>query len=110
MEERRFFKRVGYENRIRCNVIRGDTTCDAITSAVNISGGGIRLHSHDLRNSFQNVALEIFVPGYGRPIPARGKVVWMKPEDAQDDYSAGVCFTNIDSYDRQMILDYVHFG
>ena len=110
MEDRRFFRRTGYDGTIRCNIIREGSSFDAITTSVNISGGGIRLTSrHDLESP-QNIALELFVPGYQKPIPIRGEVVWAHNSDAHDDYLAGVRFTKIDSYDRQMILDYVHFS
>jgi len=110
MEERRFFKRVGYDESIRCNIVREGASLDAITTSVNISGGGIRVHAAEELESPQNISLELFVPGYARPIPAKGEVVWMGAEDQKEDWLAGIRFTKIDAYDRQMILDYVHFG
>lgn len=110
MEERRFFKRVGYDELIRCNIIRQGNLFDAITTSVDISGGGIRVQAHEELESPQNISLELFVPGYGRSIAAKGEVVWKGGSDQKEDWLAGVRFTSIDAYDRQMILDYVHFG
>lgn len=110
MEERRFFKRTGYDGQVRCNVIREGASFDAITTSINISGGGIRLSARDELESPQNIALELFVPGYQRAIPIKGEVVWAYNAESEKDVFAGVRFTKIDSYDRQMILDYVHFS
>jgi c-di-GMP-binding flagellar brake protein YcgR len=110
VEERRFFRRTGYDGQVRCNVIHDGASFDAITTSCDISGGGIRLSSHEKLESPQNIALELFVPGYRRPIPIKGEVIWARTDSAEEDVSAGVRFTKIDSYDRQMILDYVHFS
>lgn len=110
MEERRFFKRVGYDESIRCNIVHDGVSFDAITSSVNISGGGIRVHSPEVLQSPENVSLEIHVPGYMKAIPAHGEIVWMNSAESKEEWLAGIRFTKIDSYDRQMILDFVHFG
>jgi len=110
MEDRRFFKRIGYDGTVRCNIIREGASFDALTTSINISGGGIQLTSTEDLESPQNIALELFVPGYQKAIPVRGEVVWAHNSESQSDYLAGIRFTKIDSYDRQMILDYVHFS
>lgn len=108
MEERRSFKRVEYDRSIRCNIASDGWMDDAITRTANISGGGLRVVSHNRLNPEQNLALELHVPGYFRSICARGQVRWS--DAANESCVSGIKFTDIDSYDRQLILDYVHFS
>jgi len=110
MEERRLFKRTGYEGHIRLNRAEEAITIDSITRLVNISGGGIRITSPQPLAADQHLALEINIPGYMKSISVRGQVVWTTPAAHDADCLAGIQFTKIDSYDRQLILDYVHFG
>ncbi len=110
MEERRFYKRSNYEKSIRFNVRKGDSPVDTISRSINISGGGIGITTNEPLSARQNVALEIAIPGYLKSIPARGEVVWTEDSPEENDYRAGIRFTNIDMYNRQLILDYVHFS
>ena len=111
MEERRAFKRVGYQDPIRCLIRNEEYVDDAVINAKNLSGGGMLVLSEAMMKTDQTLSLEILVPGYMKAISARGKVKWTNSlKSAKDDILAGVKFTNIDSYDRQMILDYVHFS
>ena len=110
MEERREFKRVGYDSNIRFNVFKDGCFQDMITQSYNISGGGIGISTNESLATRQNMVVEIMVPGYLKAINAHGEIVWVIDRGKDDSSSAGIKFTKIDSYDRQMILDYVHFG
>ena len=110
MEERRFFKRSTYEKNIRFNVRKDDAPFDTISRSINISGGGIGIATPQPLMARQNVALEITIPGYLKSIPARGEVVWADASEEENDCKAGIRFTSIDTYNRQLILDYVHFS
>jgi len=110
MEERRNFKRIGYESNVRCNLASDGAQSDVITKTVNISGGGIGVASREPLTSQQAISLEISIPGYLKSIFARGEVIWTDLAEAEVDSVSGIKFTKIDTYDRQMILDYIHFG
>ena len=107
MEERRLFKRVEYSRLIRCNVVKENGVYDTIKASMNISGGGICLETDEALDSNADLTVEINIPGYYKTIPARGKIVW---KDEIGKNTSGVKFVNIGSFERQMILDYVHFG
>ncbi|MBU1862164.1 MAG: PilZ domain-containing protein [Candidatus Omnitrophica bacterium] len=111
MEEKRFFKRVDYGKKIRCNILLDEGAFrDSITKSKNISGGGIGITMKRPISTEQPISLEMMVPDYFKSIVAQGEVVWMNTADNEEDFFAGVKFTKIDSYDRQIILDYIHFG
>jgi len=110
MEERRNYKRVYFKNNIRCNILDNGFVTDTISHSINISGGGIGLNPDTRLSRQQPISLEIMVPGYYKSIFARGEVMWSDPQKVAHTTKAGIKFTKIDSYDRQMILDYVHFG
>ena len=111
MEERRFFKRIPYDKLIRCNVLKEDGLHDIIKGSMNISGGGICLETEYLLDKENDLTVEINIPGYYKSIPARGEIVWnTKSKENSECNITGIRFTNIGSFERQMILDYVHFG
>jgi hypothetical protein len=110
LEERRTFKRVSYGCSVRCDIVDEGIAFDEIRKSVNISGGGIRIESNKPLQKNQNVSLEIALPGYLKAIIARGKVMWSNLISGTNDYTAGISFTSIDSYDRSLLLNYIHFG
>lgn len=109
MEERRNYRRVGYGNNIRFNIVEDGLLCDAIKKSVNVSGGGVQVMCDKELVPQQSIALEMHVPGYLKSIYAKGQVCWSGEKDA-GSYVSGIRFTNISSFDRHMILDYVYFG
>ncbi len=113
MEDRRLFKRATFDHLVRCNIVKNDGALDAITGSINISGGGICLDGARLSEYSKDcdLVMELSIPGYRKTIPARGEIVWDSANvDPSSDEATGVRFIDIDNYDRQMILDYVHFG
>lgn len=112
MRERRAFKRVAYQEPIRCVIPSDDLEFDdTIISAENVSGGGMLIKSGGNLKMDEAVSVEIKVPGYLKTIFAKCKVCWTEYlKDKSQGLLAGVQFINIGSYDRQMILDYIHFA
>ncbi len=108
MKERRFFKRVGFDKLVRCNMLGSDGVYDTIKSSMNISGGGICIETDSCFAPFGDISIEINLPGYYKSIPAKGEIVWMN--EMGNNRLAGIKFTDIGSFERQMILDYIHFG
>ena len=110
LEDRRLFKRISHDSRVRFSLVNDGNVHDIITKSINISGGGMRVDTHEKIESLQNVSIEMNVPGYGKPISARGEIIWINSGEKESDITAGIRFTDIDSYDRQIILEHVHFG
>ena len=110
MEERRFYKRIPYEANIRFNSMQDGLAYDEISQLVNLSGGGFGIVTQQSLTTQQDIAFEVNLPSYVRSIAARGEVIWAQSLPERNDCLAGIRFTNINTYDRHIILDYVHFG
>jgi len=110
VEERRFYKRIPYEGNIRFNTVKDGLAYDEISPLINLSGGGLGIVTQQSLTTQQDIVFEINIPSYVRSIAARGEVIWAQSLSERNDCLVGIKFTNINTYDRHIILDYVHFG
>jgi len=82
-----------------------------IPLAANISGGGLRINTHQEFEEREYTLLEIFVPIPPRIIDVIGRVVFANrtyPADSERDYfNTGIQFVSIDERDRDAIVKYI---
>lgn len=85
--------------------------------AVNISGGGIRIHvktkleSTALPESKTIIELEVTLPNDTLPIFAKGEIVWSSITNTgrkEGFFDTGIKFIEIKDYDRDRIIKYVY--
>ncbi len=115
--ERREFKRVSLEIKANYRVflqktLRKEELFYGTATIVNLSGGGIQVKLGDgapdlLENLLENhrkLLLEFDLDVDGSSVKIQGKMIWVQREEKTQ---AGVCFVDIDSSKRKLILDYV---
>lgn len=115
--ERREFQRVSLEIKTDYRVflqktLRKEELFYGTATIVNLSGGGIQIKLGDgapdlLENLLENhrkLLLEFDLVVDGSPVSIPGKMVWAQRDEKTQ---AGVCFIDIDSNKRKLILDYV---
>ncbi|MFZ4859189.1 MAG: PilZ-like domain-containing protein [Desulfuromonadaceae bacterium] len=82
-----------------------------IPLAANISGGGLRIFTHQSFEKGEYVLLEIFVPSLERVVDVVGRVVFANQNFAAgNDYeyfNTGVKFVYLDESDRDAIVNYI---
>jgi hypothetical protein len=82
-----------------------------IPLAANISGGGLRINTHQEFEEMEYTLLEIFVPIPQRVIDVIGRVVFANrtyPAGSERDYfNTGIQFVYIDERDRDAIVKYI---
>jgi len=89
-----------------------DSSWDTIIPlAASISGGGIRIVSHQHFEEGQYVPLEIMVPMPRRIVEVVGRVVFIKrklvPAGDRDSYNVALKFVFIDERDRDAIVNHI---
>jgi len=94
------------------NKEKADNSWDAIIPlAANISGGGLRIVTHQGFEYGEYTLLEIFVPSPERVIDVIGRVVFANRNYAagreREYFNTGVQFAHIDERDRDAIVTYI---
>jgi Tfp pilus assembly protein PilZ len=88
-----------------------DSRDSIIPLAANISGGGLRINTHQEFKDAEYTLLEIFVPSPPRVIDVIGRVVFANPTyPAGNDrgyFNTGVQFVYVDERDRDAIIKYI---
>lgn len=117
MDERRKYVRLDTRLKITYTILQrgGEKTLSSETK--DIGGGGIRLFLSEPLPTDTLLKLDIQLPEEPKPISCLGKIVWtdefivLQGRRRQTDrYEAGVSFTQIDSRDRDRIIQYVILG
>ena len=84
---------------------------DVIPLAANISGGGLRIITHQGFENGEYALLEIFVPSPQRVIDVIGRVVFANRNyfagSDHDYFNTGVQFVYLDERDRDAIVSYI---
>ena len=95
----------------RGDVEKPDSWDDIIPLAANISGGGLRINTHQEFEEGEYTLLEVFVPVPPRIIDIIGRVVFANrnyPAGSDREYfNTGVQFVYIDERDRDAIVTYI---
>ncbi len=77
-------------------------------SAVDLSGGGVRVITKNDLNSGQNVTLRFALPESGNEMMVRGRVVLSFFDAAKQQFAHGIAFTQIASADQSALVEYIH--
>ncbi len=76
-------------------------------SAIDLSGGGLRIWSVEQHAPGVQLAVRFRVPKIRRVVQARGRIVMSFFDGKTHDYSHGVAFTHIAKSDQEAILESV---
>jgi c-di-GMP-binding flagellar brake protein YcgR len=77
-------------------------------SAVDLSGGGVRVVTKNDLSAGQNVTLRFTLPESGREMMVRGRVVLSFFDAGKQQFAHGVAFTQIAASDQSAIVEYIH--
>lgn len=77
-------------------------------SAVDLSGGGVRVITKNDLSSGQNVTLRFTLPESGHEMMVRGRVVLSFFDAAKQQFAHGIAFTQIAAADQSAIVEYIH--
>jgi c-di-GMP-binding flagellar brake protein YcgR len=77
-------------------------------SAVDLSGGGVRVITHNDLNAGQNVTLRFTLPESGHEMMVRGRVVLSFYDAGKQKFAHGIAFTQIAAADQSAIVEYIH--
>jgi hypothetical protein len=101
-----------YDPEENCDEVEEKNSWDTIIPlAANISGGGLRVITHQGFENGEYILLEILVPAPHRVVDVIGRVVFANRNYAagndQEYFNTGVQFVYIDERDRDAIVNYI---
>lgn len=77
-------------------------------TAVDLSGGGMRVITKNDLTAGQNITLRFSLPEGRREMMVRGRVVLSFFDAARQQYAHGVAFTQIAAPDQSEIVEFIH--
>ncbi|HEX5276024.1 MAG TPA: PilZ domain-containing protein [Candidatus Rubrimentiphilum sp.] len=77
-------------------------------SAVDLSGGGMRVITKSDLSAGQNITLRFSLPEAEREMMVRGRVVLSFFDASRQQYAHGVAFTQIAAPDQSEIVEFIH--
>ena len=77
-------------------------------SAVDLSGGGMRVITKSDLSAGQNITLRFSLPEGEREMMVRGRVVLSFFDASRQQYAHGVAFTQIAAPDQSEIVEFIH--
>lgn len=77
-------------------------------SAVDLSGGGLRVIAKNDLSAGQNVTLRFTLPDSGNEMMVRGRVVLSFFDAGKQQFAHGIAFTQIAAADQSAIVEYIH--
>lgn len=77
-------------------------------SAVDLSGGGLRVITKNDLSAGQNVTLRFTIPDSGHEMMVRARVVLSFFDAGKQQFAHGVAFTQIAAADQSAIVEYIH--
>lgn len=77
-------------------------------SAVDLSGGGLRVITKNDLSAGQSVTLRFTLPESGHEMMVRGRVVLSFFDAGKQQFAHGVAFTQIAAADQSAIVEYIH--
>jgi c-di-GMP-binding flagellar brake protein YcgR len=104
-QQRRFF-RAAVEFPVGVTVSGNDVPIEG--SAVDLSGGGMRVVTKNDLSAGQNITLRFALPQGEREMMVRGRVVLSFFDASRQQYAHGVAFTQIAAPDQSEIVEFIH--
>ncbi len=104
-QQRRFF-RAAVEFPVAVTVSGNDAVIEG--SAVDLSGGGMRVITKNDLSAGQNITLRFSLPEGEREMMVRGRVVLSFFDASRQQYAHGVAFTQIAAPDQSEIVEFIH--
>ncbi len=104
-QQRRFF-RAAVEFPVGVSVSGNDAPIEG--SAVDLSGGGMRVITKSDLSAGQNITLRFALPQGEREMMVRGRVVLSFFDASRQQYAHGVAFTQIAAPDQSEIVEFIH--
>jgi c-di-GMP-binding flagellar brake protein YcgR len=77
-------------------------------SAVDLSGGGMRVITKNDLSAGQNITLRFSLPEGAREIMVRGRVVLSFFDASRQQFAHGIAFTQIAAPDQSEIVEFIH--
>lgn len=77
-------------------------------SAVDLSGGGLRVITKNDLSAGLNVTMRFTLPDSGHEMMVRGRVVLSFFDAGKQQFAHGVAFTQIAAADQSAIVEYIH--
>jgi c-di-GMP-binding flagellar brake protein YcgR len=77
-------------------------------SAVDLSGGGVRVITRNDLSSGPHVTLRFALPESARQMMVRGRVVLSFFDAGKQQFAHGMAFTQIAAADQSAIVEYIH--
>lgn len=104
-QQRRFF-RAAVDFPVAVAVSGNDAGAEG--TAVDLSGGGMRVITKNDLSAGQNITLRFFLPEGKREIMVRGRVVLSFFDASRQQFAHGVAFTQIAAPDQSEIVEFIH--
>lgn len=104
-QQRRFF-RAAVEFPVGVTVSGNGEVLEG--SAVDLSGGGMRVITKSDLSAGQNITLRFSLPAGEREMMVRGRVVLSFFDASRQQYAHGVAFTQIAAPDQSEIVEFIH--
>ncbi len=104
-QQRRFF-RAAVEFPVAVTVSGNDAAMEG--SAVDLSGGGMRIITKNDLSAGQNITLRFSLPEGEREMMVRGRVVLSFFDASRQQYAHGVAFTQIAAPDQSELVEFIH--
>jgi c-di-GMP-binding flagellar brake protein YcgR len=104
-QQRRFF-RAAVEFPVTVTVSGNGEAIEG--SAVDLSGGGMRVITTSDLSAGQNITLRFSLPEGEREMMVRGRVVLSFFDASRQQYAHGVAFTQIAAPDQSEIVEFIH--
>jgi len=104
-QQRRFF-RAAVDFPVGVTASGSDAAIEG--SAVDLSGGGMRVITKSDLSAGQNITLRFSLPDGEREMMVRGRVVLSFFDASRQQFAHGVAFTQIAAPDQSEIVEFIH--
>jgi len=104
-QQRRFF-RAAVDFPVSVTVSGNDAAIEG--TAVDLSGGGMRVITANDLSAGQNITLRFSLPPGAREMMVRGRVVLSFFDASRQQYAHGIAFTQIAAPDQSEIVEFIH--
>src|SRR4029077_20246577 len=104
-QQRRFF-RAAVDFPVAVTASGSDAGIEG--SAVDLSGGGMRVITKSDLSAGQNITLRFSLPGGEGEMMVRGRVVLSFFDASRQQFAHGVAFTQIAAPDQSEIVEFIH--
>jgi len=108
MHLRRKFKRLDIHLKVSYN-IPGSREHSFEGNALNISGAGVYIYTHDILPLGTSLELKFFIPDTPHMLETEGRVVWLSDKELQPHSypGMGVAFSHLSAEKERIIIDFI---